>query len=112
MQPQIKQEGVNGLDGTCDIRTLHEKFYDGFLSSRSARKDLPDWLKEEDEEDYRERLHTHRYDEYVQGEMAAWLSSLKADDQETVGSETVQEKYVEFKNEFLDENPDVEPQMF
>jgi len=110
MQPRIKQSDVDGMSGTQEVDELHEVFYEDFLSSRQARKQVPDWLREQSEEDYYTRLHTHKYDEFVQGEMAAWLSTLQSDGETTVESDRVQEQYRKFKNEFFEENPEMEPQ--
>lgn len=109
MQPRIKQSDVDNMSGEQNVDELHGVFYEDFINSWQARKAVPEWLKEEDEDDYYARLNTHRYDEYVQGEMASWLSNLQADDQDTVDSEAVQEKYRELKNEFFDEYPEMEP---
>lgn len=98
MRPQILETDVEQMDSEMNVEDLHSAFYEAFLDCRAEKRSIPDWLEERDEDDYQERVDTMEYYEYVQGEMAAWLSQV---DSETIPAETVEEKYKQFKNEHL-----------
>lgn len=103
MRPQLLESDVESLEGDVNVDEIHSAFYESFLDCRQVRKQIPDWLKESDPDDYQERVDTMEYYEHVQGEMAAWLSRV---DDETVSAVTVAEKYAEFKQEFLKDADD------
>lgn len=100
MQPRIKEQRVQQMSEGQDVDELHSVFYEDFLSSRNAKGSIPNWLKEQNPDDYEKRLHAHSYHEHVQKNMASWLTTLQAQDIETVPAADVEAKYREFKQEF------------
>lgn len=109
MRPQILESDVESMEGEMTVKEVHSAFHEAFLDARAEKRAIPDWLKEQDAEDYNERMDTMEYYEHVQGEMAAWLSQV---DSETISAETIEEKYREFKNEHLQEVEDFQIKFF
>lgn len=104
MRPRITDADVDAMDGTQTVSELHDVFTSDFIEIRKAKRQIPDWLEDQDPDDYKERVQYHTYHEFMQSEMAAWLSNLDAD---TITATRVREKYTELRDEFKAEHPDI-----
>lgn len=104
MQPRIKYEDVQLMSGIKNVDEIHQILYQDYLSCVTALRNLPDWLKDQNPSDYQKREDFYKYHKYVLGELSAWLSALETD---TITSEELCDKYIEFREEFSEQHPTI-----